>query len=104
MAGELLVNLNAHVWPWFSLQEAAANFENKWGKHTTLCSCKPPQMWSELKAFGCRSQMLPMSTLEVNLVWYRLNLNTQLSPLDSGEVIQYTDHDSVPPQFHNRNT
>ena len=80
-----LVSLIGCVWPWFSLQEAAASFESKWGKHTTVCSSKPSQVWPELKAFDGRSQMLPMSTLEANLVWYQLNLSTQLSSLDSGK-------------------
>lgn len=31
------------------------------------------------------------------LIWYQLNLNTQLSPLDSGEIIQYKDCHSMPP-------
>lgn len=40
-----------------------------------------------------------MSTLGVNLVWlwYQLNLNTLLCPLDSGEIIQDKDHDSLAP-------
>lgn len=32
-------------------QEAAAGFECKQGKHTSLCSFLPPSIWSELKAF-----------------------------------------------------
>lgn len=31
------------------------------------------------------------------LIWYQFNLNTKLSPLNSGEISQYKDCDSMPP-------
>lgn len=78
-------------------QEAAAGFECKQGKHTSLCSFLPPPTGSDLSLWP--SSHLNAMLIHINSwksICYQLNLRTQLSPLEFGEVSQHSDCNRVP--------